>query len=130
MKLIDLIYFISYKAYIRKNKNNKFGVFTLLALWMAILQVIIFYNVSLLIGLSSDINIMEHTTQKSHIALLGLFFIMNNFYIYFGNRKDIILQRFEHLGALKERKYWYILVVFFIVIWILFGALTVINENS
>lgn len=54
---------------------------------------------------------------------------MNHLYVYTGNRKSRILQRFDYLGEEKEKRYWYILVAFFIAMWVLLVTLSVMNKN-
>jgi hypothetical protein len=119
MKVLDLIYFLSYKAYIR-NDESKLGVFSLLAIWVSILQMIVIYNVVLIINLLADIYSVVYIERDVHIVFFILLIVMNHLYVYTGNRKTKILNRFEYLGREREKRYWYGLVVFFIIMWGLF----------
>lgn len=125
MKLIDLIYYISYKAYIRY--NDSFGAFTLLALWMSILQTIILYNVALIGDTVSQISIIDHINDTVHIIIISCLFLINYAYVYFRKRKERILEYHENLGVAKERKYWFILVLFFFLMLGLFITLLLLK---
>ncbi len=128
MKIIDLVYFLSYRAYSRKN-DSKFGVFSILAIWMAIFQMIVIYNFWLIIGLATNVYSTESIERNIHITLFFFLIVVNHIYVYAGNRKATIMSRFDYLGEKKEKRYWYILVVFFIAMWGVLITLSIINKN-
>lgn len=128
MNIIDLVYFLSYKAYSR-NDDSKFGVFFLLAFWMSFLQIVIIFNMILIFGLSTGIYIIEHVDKSIYTVIYFLLCAINNLYVYTGNRKARILSKFDYLGEKKEKRYWWILVAFFITIWVLLIMFSIMNKN-
>ncbi len=120
MKFIDFIYFLSYRAYIRGNKE-RFGAFLISSLWIAALQFIWI----LIILTSIELYLKEKlfnifTNPYSFVVLLIGVIILNNIYLHIGSRKNKIVNSFE-TSAKKEKLYWVILIIFFFVSFWLLG---------
>ncbi len=122
MKLIDFIYFLSYNAYVRGNKE-KLGAFLISSLWFAALQfmwiLIILTSIELYLR-KQLFNVFDNAYNFT--TLLISVIILNNLYLYIGNRKNVILSRFK-ISKKKEKLYWFILIVFFFIsFWVLGGV--------
>lgn len=117
MKLIDFIYFIAYKAYIRGNKEEN-GAFFITSLWFSVYQAMWFYIIFSLIEIYREARVVQDIKESLIIAILGSFFIIiNNIYIHFGDRKSKIINCFQ-ISNEKEKIYWYL---YSISIFVVFG---------
>lgn len=128
MKLIDFIYFLSYNAYIRGNKE-KMGAFFISSLWVAALQfiwiLIILTSVELYLR-KQLFNVFDNAYNFT--AILISLIILNNIYLYIGSRRNKILSRFK-ISKKKEKLYWLILIVFFFISFFVLGSVRHISKD-
>ena len=128
MLIIDLIYFISVKAYIRGNKVPD-GAFFISSLWISLLQ---------LLWLTIFLFCIERCFSQKIISLYdnlkmyGFFLLIliaiNNAYLALYNRKEKILIHF-HLTVKQEKIYWALLIIVFFLSLIIAGRMSFLQKE-
>jgi hypothetical protein len=118
MVILDFVYYISLKAFLRGNKDS-FGGFLMSSLWISLFQYILLY---LVLGL------IEYTFQhqftfvgkgfKEFAITIIVIVILNNIYLNTNNRNEKILSRF--VISEKHSMIFGVLLVclFFIILWL------------
>ncbi|MDZ7777600.1 MAG: hypothetical protein U5L09_19280 [Bacteroidales bacterium] len=119
MKLLDLFYYLSYKVYVRGNKDT-FGAFFMSSLWISALQ--FFWIMILMISLELFFN-MQYISYDDYLAplmivIFSILMIINN--IYISRRKKILLERFS-MSKKNEMLNFLILAGFFMLSFIILG---------
>ncbi len=128
MRFIDFIYFISYKAYVRGNKD-RLGAFFVPSLWVSLLQFIwVFISLLMLEYFNREKYFMFLDKFHGFAIFLLLFIVLNNTYLGLGNRKSKILNRF-HLSEAKEKFYWVLLIIIFFISFILAGRMGFLRKE-
>lgn len=112
MKLLDLIYYLSYTVYVRGNKDT-FGAFFMSSLWISALQffwiIILMTSLELLLEMQFILYVDVYLVPFAIVIFLILMIINN---IYISKRKKILLERFS-MSKKKEMLYFLAISVFF-----------------
>ena len=128
MKFIDFIYYLSYKAYVRGNKEP-LGAFFISTLWVSSLQFLWILTIMISIELYLKEMIFSFIDKPYNFAIFLVFMvIVNNIYLNFGNRKKRILTRFN-ISEKKRKLFWIMLIVFFFVSFILVGSMSFLKKE-
>ena len=128
MKLLDLIYYLSYKAYLR-NDNRKSGLFFLLSCWVTLFQTLMVYILIFTHEIFTKTEYSENIGKKEHAILLLSILGLNNIYLNFGNRMQKILSRFSYYDEKREKFHWYLLIAIYFGAFITFSLLAAFRKS-
>lgn len=128
MKIIDFIYFISYKVYLKGNKEEH-GSFLINSLWISSHQTMLFYILLSLVEISVEIKLFPNKPESSYLLIFGpIFIVINNIYLYTGNRKKRIINGFN-ISTKKAIIYWIIYSISFFVFFFLSGYMSYLKKE-
>jgi len=118
MILLDLIYYLSYRAY-EKGNSTANGAFLISSFWISLFQFILLFIILTPIETHTGLNFFPKLENFYFFALYIIILVgLNNLYLNFKDRKNFILSRFE-FSKKEEFVYFVILVItFFVSIWI------------
>jgi uncharacterized membrane protein YbjE (DUF340 family) len=113
MKIIDFLYFVSYHAYVRGNKDTM-GAFMINSLWISALQFFIIISFLVFIEVKMNNRFLDFLYNINNFILaLGLIILQNNLYLLLFKRKKKILNRFEMSEKMLKIYWFFIIGIFF-----------------
>jgi hypothetical protein len=128
MRIFDLIYYLSNKAYIKGNKE-KSGAFFISSLWFSLLQlmwiIIIIYLVEIYL-LETQFEWIDNIYNFAFVLVLIV--VSNNVYLNIGKRKEKIMNNFK-IPEKRETYYWIIIIVFFFVRFVIAGRMAFLKKE-
>ncbi len=118
MILLDLIYYLSYRAY-EKGNSTANGAFLMSSLWISLFQFVLLFIILTPIEIYTGLNFFPKLENFYFFALYIIILIgLNNIYLKFSNRKSLILTRFS-FSKKKEIIYFvFLVIIFFVSLWI------------
>ena len=125
MRLIDFIYHIFYKMYV-KDDVTKLGAFTVSSLWFSMLQFLWIMIFISLFKIIFDLKFFVFETMTQFFFLIFLVFLLNQIYLNTGNRKEKIINGFNY----DPNKYIYYSVILFVVIFISMSISTFLMNKA
>ena len=118
MIVLDLIYYLSYRAY-EKGNSKASGAFLISSFWISLFQFILLFIILTPIEVYSGLILFPKLENFYFFALYIIILVgLNNLYLNFKDRKKFILSRFN-FSKNEEIIYFVLLVItFFASIWI------------
>lgn len=121
MKLLDFMYFITYKAYERGNKSS-FGSFFTNSLWISLFCFSLLMILFIPIEIALKRELFWTQDLISFLIILLSIILFNNIYLNTGKRKEKIATRFN-FSKKEEKLFWYLIIVLFFISYGIFAYL-------
>ncbi|KAF0201436.1 MAG: hypothetical protein FD170_2753 [Bacteroidetes bacterium] len=129
MKIIDFLYFVSYHAYVRGNKESM-GAFMINSLWISALQFFLLFSFLVFVEVKMNNSFLDFLYNINFFILtLGFIILINNIYLLLFKRRMIILNRFQ-MSEKILKIYWFLIIGIFFICFILFSYSSYLRKET